>query len=39
MHIITKIRKGIGYTFIAIAMVFGLLGAYLAIDEDDFQRG
>lgn len=39
MHIITKIRKGIGYTFIAIAMVVGLLGAYLAIDEEDFQRG
>lgn len=39
MQILTTIRKSIGYHLLFIAFGFGLLGAYFAIDEDDFQRG
>lgn len=37
MKLLTTIRKIIGYGLIVCSLLVGFIGAYLAIDEEDFQ--
>lgn len=38
MNILTTIRKTVGYGFLLIAFIFGIIGAFFAIDAEDFQE-